>query len=116
MLDAKEIAVRAARCLDSKKAIDICALNVQDISSITSSFVIATGQVDRHVRALAEYLIEEFKLAGMKVFHVDGLDESCWIVLDYGQLIVHIFNPAMRVYYKLEKLWGDAEEIHWDHE
>ncbi|MDP3981605.1 MAG: ribosome silencing factor [Chlamydiota bacterium] len=116
MKEDKKIAIRAAQCLDSKKATDILVLDVEDLSSIASYFIIATGLVERHIKSLANYLKEDLKKTGVRVFHVDGYEESSWIVLDYGSIIVHLFTPAMRDYYLLEKLWGDAQELDWSHE
>ena len=106
-----ETAKLAAKVLDSKKGIDIKIIKIADISSITDYFVIATGGSNTHVKTLAEEV--EFKLdeAGISVTHVDGHRSDTWIVLDYVDVIVHVFSEEAREYYDLERLWQDGEVI-----
>ncbi len=106
-----ETAKLAAKVLDSKKGIDIKIIKIADISSITDYFVIAAGGSNTHVKTLAEEV--EFKLdeAGISVTHVDGHRSDTWIVLDYVDVIVHVFSEEAREYYDLERLWQDGEVI-----
>ena len=105
------LAQRAAiLCLDNK-ANDVVVLNLQGISSLTDYFIIASGTSDTHVRAVAEHVIEELKKEGTRVHHVEGLQQGRWVLLDYVDFVVHVFHPALRSFYQLERLWGDAEVI-----
>lgn len=93
--------------LTDKKAQDVVSLNVTSSSSITDYFVIATGMVDRHVKSLADdvetAMREQF---GDKPLRVDGLSEGEWVIMDYGDVIVHLFVEAARRQFRLEELWG----------
>ena len=105
------LAQRAAiLCLDNK-ANDVVVLNLQGISSLTDYFIIASGTSDTHVRAVAERVMEELKKEGTRVYHVEGLQQGRWVLLDYVDFVVHVFHPALRSFYQLERLWGDAEVI-----
>ena len=88
-------------------------MDVSEVSSITSFFVICTGNIDRHVRAIADEIEEKLKEVKVRYIHHDEDDESQWIVIDYVDVIVHIFERQKRAYYQLEKLWGDALEVSW---
>lgn len=105
-MDKLEIAVKA---LDSKKAEDIKVLEIGDLTIIADHFVIAQGTSSTHVRALADEV--EFKLheAGIEPRQIEG-KSSGWILLDYHELVVHVFTADQREYYNLEKLWADAKE------
>ena len=78
---------------------------------MTDFFVIASGTSDTHVRAIAEHIIAELKKEGFPVHHVEGLSQGRWVLLDYVDFVVHLFHPALRQFYQLERLWGDAEVI-----
>jgi ribosome-associated protein len=105
------LAQRAASlCLDNK-ANDVLVLNLQGISSLTDFFIIASGTSDTHVRAVAEHVVEELKKEGTRVHHIEGLQQGRWVLLDYVDFVVHVFHPALRSFYQLERLWGDAEII-----
>ena len=106
-----ETAKLAVRAIDSKKGLDIKLIKVQDISSIADYFVIATGTSNTHVKALADEV--EFKLdqEGISVSHVEGYRSDSWILLDYVDVIVHVFSEEAREYYNLERLWQDGEQI-----
>ena len=100
-----------AKTLDSKKGIDIKIIRIDDISSIADYFVIATGTSNTHVKALADET--EFRLdeAGLSVSAVEGQRNDTWILLDYIDVVVHVFSEEAREYYNLERLWEDGEII-----
>jgi ribosome-associated protein len=105
------LAQRAASlCLDNK-ANDVLVLNLQGLSNLTDYFIIASGTSDTHVRSVAEHVMEELKKEGTRVHHVEGLQQGRWVLLDYVDFVVHVFHPALRSFYQLERLWGDAEVI-----
>lgn len=87
------------------------AIDVEGICSITDVFLIAGGNVERHVAALAHAVIEEEKENGQSPFHVEGLREGDWVVIDFGDLIVHLFHPEQREKYQLESLWKEGKII-----
>ena len=106
-----ETAKLAVKALDSKKGLDIKVIKIRDISSIADYFVIATGTSNTHVKALADEV--EFKLdeAGISVSSLEGQRNDTWILLDYIDVIVHVFSDEAREYYDLERLWEDGEII-----
>lgn len=112
-INAKELAIYCARAADSKKAEEIMVIDVSEISSVTSYFILCTGRIDKHVRAVADEIEERLEGKKIKCYHRDKGGDSRWIVLDYLDVIVHIFDPPLRDYYKLETLWGDGEEVVW---
>ena len=97
--------------LDEHKAIDITVLNVEHLTVMTEYFVICTAKSPRQVKALADFVIDKLKESDIHPNHTDGLTEGKWCVLDYGGVIVHIFNDDTRMFYCLEKLWSDGKNI-----
>jgi ribosome-associated protein len=91
---------------DSKKADNIVTLNVAKKSSIADHFLICEGQSERQVQTIADEIIDNLKKQGVRPLRVDGLEEKKWIVIDYGDVIVHVFLPEIRQIFKLEELWG----------
>jgi ribosome-associated protein len=116
-VDVKEVAVSellAKRCAElagEKKCDDIKILDLRGLTSVTDFFVIATADNERKSKASAEHIIEELKKDGERALHVEGLDTMHWILLDYVDVVVHIFLPDERRFYDLESLWSDAPQI-----
>ena len=106
-----ETAKMAVKALDSKKALDIKVIKIQDISAIADYFVIATGTSSTHVKALADEVEAQLDEAGISVSHVEGYGSNSWILLDYVDVVVHVFSDEAREYYDLERLWQDGEII-----
>lgn len=106
----KEILENAVKILDNKKAMDITALEVTDLTSVADYFVIVSGTSSTHIKALAEELEEKLSQLGQEPDHVEGRTTG-WILLDYGSVIVHIFTPSDRANFNLEKLWEDAKTV-----
>jgi ribosome-associated protein len=92
--------------LDSKKAQEIVSIDLEGKSNIADYLVIASGTSQRQVGALAELLREELKKQGIKNIHIEGLPQCDWVLVDAGDVIVHIFKPEIRLHYNLEKLWS----------
>ncbi|HSV63889.1 MAG TPA: ribosome silencing factor [Chthoniobacterales bacterium] len=113
-ITAENLAKACASYADDKKAEDIVVLDLQDISSFTDYFVICSGTSEPHLKAIAgeieERLRDEHKIRAVSV---DGFPASQWIVLDYLQVIVHVFRREKREFYSLEDLWGDAPQVAW---
>jgi ribosome-associated protein len=99
----------AARAADDKKAADIVVQEMRTALLITDYFVIVTGANNRQVDAITEAIEEALrKEAGIKPIGREGLDEQTWVLLDYGDIVVHVFQPELREFYRLESLWSDA--------
>jgi ribosome-associated protein len=94
-----------------KKGINILALDVREISTITDFVIIAEGNVDRHVIALGKAVIEALEQIGEKPAHLEGLQSGDWVVLDYMEVMVHLFMPGLRDKYRLEDLWKEGKII-----
>ena len=113
--DAHPVAVAAARAADEKGATDVVALEVGPILGICESFVIASGRNPRQVRAIADEVEEQLRvLLDRKPRSVEGTTEQRWILLDYGDVIVHVFLDTEREFYRLERLYRDAPRIEWE--
>ena len=108
-MDAKKIALTAARALDAKKGTQIVTLDVSMLTVITDYLVIATGRSVPQVKALADHVQEELEKAGVFTKRKEGVSAGHWIVLDYGDVMVHIFHEKDRQYYQLESLWANGE-------
>ncbi|MGD2120200.1 MAG: ribosome silencing factor [Gemmatimonadota bacterium] len=106
--DLPEEVSRAASLALARKAQDVVALDLRGVSSATDYFVLATGNSDIQVRAIAEHVLEELAQEGVKPLHVEGLDRARWVLLDFVDFVVHVFHPLARDFYQLELLWGDA--------
>ncbi|PYM23577.1 MAG: ribosome silencing factor [Candidatus Rokuibacteriota bacterium] len=99
---------RAARAALDKTAIDLTVLDVQRVSSVTDYFLVCSGRSAPHVKTIAEAIREELKTEGVRPLHAEGQPESGWVLLDYGDVLMHVFLEDTRAYYALERLWGDA--------
>ena len=107
--DPRGWALIAAAAADSKKAKDIVIQHVSELLVVTDYFVIATGANDRQVRAIAEEVEDQLReQADVKPIGREGVDEGKWVLLDFGELIVHVFMPEVREFYRIETLWNDA--------
>ena len=100
----------AALCADNK-AHDVVLLDLGPVTDMTDYFVIASGTSDTHVRSTAQHVMDAMKQAGHSVHHVEGLSQGRWILLDYFDVVVHLFHPTLRTFYQLERLWSDATVV-----
>lgn len=100
-----------AQAIFDKKGFNVLALDVRDISTMTDFFLIAEGNVDKHVVALGKAVIESMEKEKKKPVHVEGLSQGDWIVLDYLEVVVHLFMPGMRDKYRLEELWQTGKVV-----
>ncbi|MBR4911182.1 MAG: ribosome silencing factor [Clostridia bacterium] len=109
-MKSEEILKLAAKALDDKKAENISAVKIEELSPLAEYFLIATATSNTHVRALTDEVEEVLLEAGEKPHHIEG-KSSGWIVLDYRAVIVHIFTPEQREFYDLDRMWSDGESI-----
>jgi len=110
-LDAKEKALLAQTALADKRALDPVVLDMREITLITDFFIICHGTSNVHMRALGDAVVEALKEDGVRPYGVEGRDEGRWVLLDYGDFIVHIFGEEDREVYSLERLWSDAPRV-----
>ena len=113
--DAFRRAAVAARAASDKKGTDIAVLDVGDIISITEVFVLVSASNTRQVRTIVEEVERALKDSDGEGPHaVEGLDDATWVLIDYGDVIVHVFQNETRDYYDLDRLWADAPAVNWE--
>ena len=110
----RRTAQRAARAALDKKAADLTVLDVQGVSSVTDYFLVCSGRSTTHVESITDAIREDLKGDAVRPLHTEGTSESGWILLDYGDVLVHVFLEETRQYYALERLWGDAPSVSVD--
>ncbi len=113
-LQSEELAFIAALAADEKKADDIVVMNMKDLTIITDYFVICSGRSSTQVQAVVDGIEEKMEKKGVRVSHREGYREAKWVLLDYGSIIVHVFQGEDRLFYDLERLWSDAPLIPWE--
>jgi ribosome-associated protein len=104
--DAEETLKIVLDRLDDMKAEDTITIDLRGKSSIADYMIVTTGRANRHVGAIAENVVKELGEAGMKGVHVEGLPNCDWVLIDTGDIIVHVFRPEVRTFYSLEKMWA----------
>ncbi len=105
------MARKAALLAAEKQAIDILVLDLRKVTDFTDYFVICSGAVDVHVKAIYEHIESEFRKLGWKSSHIEGTEVLRWVLMDFIDVVVHVFQPDVRGYYALERLWGDAPPV-----
>jgi len=112
--EAKKLALLAAKLAAERHCTDITVLDLRGISPATDYFVIATGTSDRQMRTVADEVSEEAKKMGFQRFGRAGYEQARWILLDFVDVVIHIFDSEYRDYYDLDLLWGDAKKLKWE--
>ncbi len=110
-MDSSKFAEKVCMILSKHKAEDIVSIDVKGKTEIADYFVIAGGRSMTHTKALIELLEEELDKEGVAPIRRDGVKEGRWAVLDYGDVVVHVFNDESRLFYHLEKLWADGDNV-----
>ena len=110
-MNALETAKAIAKILDAKKGLDVKVIQIGELSILADYMVIATGNSSTHVKSLADYVEYEMDQQGVSVSHIEGHRSDTWILLDYVDVIVHVFNEDSRKYYDLDRLWEDGEVV-----
>jgi ribosome-associated protein len=111
MTDALKIAAKAA---DDKKAHDLVALDISAIASFANYFLLCTGDSSRQMQAIADEVESRLKAIGIRPSHIEGYQNAEWILMDYMDLVIHIFSKEARIYYDLERLWRDGKKLDVD--
>jgi ribosome-associated protein len=106
----REVAL-AVEAIEDGKGIDLLVLDLRGLSDAADYFVIASGTSDAHVRGIANRVLEQLEGAGFDANHVEGLPSGRWVLLDFVDIIVHLFHPETRAFYRLERLWQDAPPL-----
>ena len=112
--ESVDLACAAARTASEKQGEDVLVLDVRDLIAITDYFVIASGSSDRQVKTIAEEVEQALKARGIKPVRVEGEAASRWVLLDFVDLVVHVFHEEERDFYRLERLWIDAPRVSWE--
>lgn len=107
-MQAKQLTDLILKTLSDKKGEDIIYLNVADKTILAEYYIIATGRSNTHVKSLCDYVEEEVEKTGTTALRKEGITEGRWAVLDFGDVIVHIFDDSARDFYNLERLWGEG--------
>lgn len=110
-LDSRKLAGKIANLTLEKKAADVLILDLHPLTSMTDFFVICSGATNTQVKAISEHVIRKLKGEKIRPLHTEGFTNQEWILLDFIDVIVHVFQPNKREYYGLESLWGDAETV-----
>jgi len=113
-IPARDAAIAAARAAEDKQAVDIRILEVTDLIVITDFFVICSGQTERQVRTIVDAVEEALRDLGYRAIRREGERDGRWVLLDFGDVVVHVFVAEERAYYELERLWKDAPDISWN--
>lgn len=109
--DAARVAHRVVDLAVDKKASDVTLLDVHDVTTLADFFVIATGTSDRQIRAISSGIQDGMDEEDIHLLRQEGMPEDGWVLLDYGQIIVHIFAAEQRAYYDLERRWNEAPTL-----
>jgi ribosome-associated protein len=112
-MTARQIALLAARAADEKKARDILVYDLRGLSDVTDYFVIATAQSRLQSRAIIGDIERQLKDRGIMKLGQEGTAGGQWVLLDYTDVVIHIFSPELRDFYNIEALWGDAKAVNW---
>jgi ribosome-associated protein len=114
--ETRSAAIAAARAASEKKAVDVRILEVRNLIVITDYFVVCSGATERQVRTIVDEIEKTMTKLGMKAIRREGEREGRWVLLDFGDVVAHVFAAEERTYYELERLWKDAPEIAWSDE
>ena len=104
----------AVAAAEDRKAVDVKVLHLGEVSDFTDYFLICSGTNERQVQAIADHVEERLREERVRPLHVEGYNRGQWVLLDYGDLVVHVFQEQTRGFYALERLWADAPDVTQD--
>lgn len=110
-LEPRDLALRIAEAAEDRRALDVEILDMRGLMNICDFFVICSGRSRLHVDAIAQEIDEKLSKLGIEPRHVEGIPDSSWVILDYLDVVVHVFEPDARQFYNLEGLWHDAPRV-----
>jgi len=111
LTDTAQRVREAVAAADDRKAVDLKVLHLQKVSDFTDYFLICSGTSERQVQAIADGVQERLRANRLRALHVEGYNRAQWVLLDYGDLVVHVFQEEPRRHYALERLWSDAPDV-----
>jgi ribosome-associated protein len=111
---SRERAIRCARVAAEHKGQDILVLDLHGLTPLYDFFVLATGSSRRQIHTITEEIDAAMQAEGERRLSIEGYETSRWVVQDYGDIVVHVFDPPTRSYYALEELWADAVRVDWE--
>lgn len=111
MENSRQLAELCAKLLSDKKGSDIIMLDIEHLTVLADYFVIASAKSSTQVKAMGEHVEEELSKMGLEPTRREGFSDARWIILDYGDVVVHVFNDEMRMFYCLERLWEDGNNL-----
>ena len=111
---ARKLALACARVAEENRGRDVLVLDLRKLTQVVDYFVIATGTSRRQIHAMGDEIDRNLNLLGERKMGIEGYSDSRWVLLDYGNVVVHLFDDETRRYYDLENLWGDAERVEWN--
>lgn len=114
-MNSKEIMEKVVKCMDSKKASDIRVLDISSVTTMADYFVICQGNSPAQMKAISEEIEENLAEQGVKPIGREGMSTSYWILMDYSDVIVHVFSGESRSFYSIENLWADAANVDISH-
>jgi len=109
-MKSEDVARRAAHHALSKKAENVTVIDLKPVTTMADYFVVCSGSTDVQVRAIAEAVVDGMRDEGQRAWHKEGLDHNTWVLLDFVDVVVHVFQEETREFYGLERLWGDAPQ------
>ncbi len=110
-MNSEELAKKIVRILDSKKGMEIVGIDIHDLTTIGDYFILVTGTSSPHVKALAEEVEDTLAKEGLEPRRVEGAQSATWILIDYQDVILHVFTKETREFYNMERLWSDAPRL-----
>jgi ribosome-associated protein len=108
---SRELALRAVQLAREKKGEDLVLLDLRELDAVSDYFLLVTALSETQVRAIAEHIRDKLGQEGSRAWHVEGMEHRRWVLLDFVDVVVHVFHPETRQYYLLERLWGDAARV-----
>lgn len=109
--EIKEMALLAVQALEDKKAEDVCVIDISEVSVVADYFIIAGGNNKSQIQALSDTVEEKLGKAGYPLRQIEGYQNANWVLLDFGDIIIHIFDRENRLFYDLERIWQDGKKV-----